>query len=119
MNNLSSKMQEMRARREEVDQQKTRKTSKLGEPPKPEEAAQFEHVEQIPTHKEVAELKKQADEVPQKPAPRRKKPLERVQKNLSILKTDAARMVKIANRDDLSQAMLINAMLDLYETTNK
>lgn len=40
---------------------------------------------------------------------------ERVQKNLSILKSDAARMTRIAKHDKISQAQLITLALDAYE----
>lgn len=40
----------------------------------------------------------------------------RVQKNLSILERDAARLTALAKRDGLSQARLLSAALDAYET---
>lgn len=40
----------------------------------------------------------------------------RVQKNLSILERDAARLLVLAKRDGLSQARLLTAALDAYET---
>lgn len=39
----------------------------------------------------------------------------RVQKNLSILESDAERMSVIAKRDGLSQARLLSAALNAYE----
>ncbi|WP_072377325.1 hypothetical protein [Hyphomicrobium sp. NDB2Meth4] len=39
----------------------------------------------------------------------------RVQKNLSILERDAARLTALAKRDGLSQARLLSAALDAYE----
>lgn len=46
--------------------------------------------------------------------------VKRVQKNLSILATDAKRLYVLAKRDRLSQARLLSAALDAYETsTNK
>lgn len=39
----------------------------------------------------------------------------RVQKNLSILESDAARLLALAKRDGLSQARLLSAALDAYE----
>ncbi len=39
----------------------------------------------------------------------------RVQKNLSIARSDAARMAALARRDGRSQARLIGAALDCYE----
>lgn len=39
----------------------------------------------------------------------------RVQKNLSILESDAERLSALAKRDGLSQARLLSAALDLYE----
>jgi len=44
---------------------------------------------------------------------------ERVQKNLSILKQDAARMSRLAKRDKISQARLITLALDAYEARGK
>lgn len=46
----------------------------------------------------------------QKPAPGK-----RVQKNLTILEIDAARIKVLAKRDGLSQARLLSAALDAYE----
>ncbi len=40
---------------------------------------------------------------------------ERVQKNLSILKRDADRFMRLSRRDGLSQAALLAAALDAYE----
>lgn len=40
----------------------------------------------------------------------------RVQKNLSILERDAERLTALAKRDGLSQARLLSAALDAYET---
>lgn len=51
-------------------------------------------------------------------APIRIAPLEggkRVQKNLSILESDAERLATLAKRDGLSQARLLSAALDAYE----
>lgn len=39
----------------------------------------------------------------------------RVQKNLSILESDAERLSALAKRDGLSQARLLSAALDAYE----
>lgn len=39
----------------------------------------------------------------------------RVQKNLSILEHDAARLKALAERDGISQARLLSAALDAYE----
>ncbi len=39
----------------------------------------------------------------------------RVQKNLSILESDAKRLKALAKRDGLSQAQLLSAALDAYE----
>lgn len=39
----------------------------------------------------------------------------RVQKNLSILESDAERLVSLAKRDGFSQARLVSAALDAYE----
>ena len=39
----------------------------------------------------------------------------RVQKNLSILESDAERLAALAKRDGLSQARLLSAALDAYE----
>jgi hypothetical protein len=41
----------------------------------------------------------------------------RVQKNLSILESDAARLATLAKRDGLSQARLLTAALDAYENS--
>lgn len=41
----------------------------------------------------------------------------RVQKNLSILEGDAARLKALAERDGLSQARLLSAALDAYEAS--
>lgn len=41
----------------------------------------------------------------------------RVQKNLSILERDAERLTALAKRDDLSQARLLSAALDAYESS--
>ena len=41
----------------------------------------------------------------------------RVQKNLSILESDAERLVTLAQRDGLSQARLLSAALDAYDST--
>lgn len=41
----------------------------------------------------------------------------RVQKNLSILERDAERLSALAKRDGLSQARLLSAALDAYETS--
>ena len=43
----------------------------------------------------------------------------RVQKNLSILDSDAARLMALAKRDGLSQARLLSAALDAYECMKK
>lgn len=40
----------------------------------------------------------------------------RVQKNLSILERDAERLIALAKRDGLSQARLLSAALDAYES---
>lgn len=42
----------------------------------------------------------------------------RVQKNLSILERDAERLATLAKRDGLSQARLLSAALDAYETSD-
>ncbi|MBU1210176.1 MAG: hypothetical protein KJ587_02760 [Alphaproteobacteria bacterium] len=42
-------------------------------------------------------------------------PGKRVQKNLTILESDAARLKALAKRDGLSQARLLSAALDAYE----
>jgi hypothetical protein len=39
----------------------------------------------------------------------------RVQKNLSILESDAGRLKALADRDGVSQARLLSAALDAYE----
>ncbi|MCV0370210.1 hypothetical protein [Filomicrobium sp.] len=39
----------------------------------------------------------------------------RVQKNLSILESDAERLKALAKRDGLSQAQMLSAALDAYE----
>ena len=55
---------------------------------------------------------------PQPAAPARIATLEggkRVQKNLSILESDADRLTALAKRDGLSQARLLSAALDAYE----
>lgn len=39
----------------------------------------------------------------------------RVQKNLSILESDAARLLALAKRDGVSQARLLSAAIDAYE----
>ncbi|MCD8571200.1 MAG: hypothetical protein LRY76_06725 [Alphaproteobacteria bacterium] len=39
----------------------------------------------------------------------------RVQKNLSILESDAERLKALAKRDGISQAQLLSAALDSYE----
>lgn len=39
----------------------------------------------------------------------------RVQKNLSILESDAERLKALAKRDGISQAQLLSAALDVYE----
>ena len=39
----------------------------------------------------------------------------RVQKNLSILESDAARLAALAKRDGVSQARLLSVALDAYE----
>jgi hypothetical protein len=43
----------------------------------------------------------------------------RVQKNLSILEGDAARLQGLAKRDRLSQARLLAAALDAYENLRR
>lgn len=43
----------------------------------------------------------------------------RVQKNLSILENDAERLFALAKRDGLSQARLLSAALDAYESAGK
>lgn len=43
----------------------------------------------------------------------------RVQKNLSILESDSARLTALAKRDGLSQARLLSAALDAYERMHK
>lgn len=40
---------------------------------------------------------------------------DRVQKNLSILASDADRLVRLASEDGISQAVLIGLALDAYE----
>lgn len=58
---------------------------------------------------------------PETPAPARLVTLEggkRVQKNLSILESDAERLSALAKRDGLSQARLLSAALDAYESTD-
>lgn len=55
---------------------------------------------------------------PETAAPPRAATLEggkRVQKNLSILESDAERLSTLAKRDGLSQARLLSAALDAYE----
>jgi hypothetical protein len=47
-----------------------------------------------------------------KPAPATGK---RVQKNLSLLESDAERLKALAKRDGISQAQLLSAALDSYE----
>lgn len=44
-----------------------------------------------------------------------KSDVKRVQKNLSILASDAKRLFVLAKRDKLSQARLLSAALDAYE----
>jgi hypothetical protein len=39
----------------------------------------------------------------------------RVQKNLSIMESDAARLAALAERDGISQARLLSAALDAYQ----
>lgn len=41
----------------------------------------------------------------------------RVQKNLSILESDAERLLAFAKRDGISQARLLSAALDAYEAS--
>lgn len=63
--------------------------------------------------------------VPDEPAPALEsaKPVvaaetgKRVQKNLSILEGDAARLKALADRNGLSQARLLSAALDAYEAS--
>lgn len=55
---------------------------------------------------------------PEKDAPARVGTLDggkRVQKNLSILESDAERLAALAKRDGISQARLLSAALDAYE----
>lgn len=55
---------------------------------------------------------------PETAAPERAVTLEggkRVQKNLSILDSDAERLAALAKRDGLSQARLLSVALDAYE----
>lgn len=52
---------------------------------------------------------------PPKPASLPPETGKRVQKNLSILDRDAARLTALAKRDGLSQARLLSAALDAYE----
>lgn len=55
---------------------------------------------------------------PELAAPARVATLEcgkRVQKNLSILESDAERLSMLAKRDGLSQARLLSAALDAYD----
>ena len=55
---------------------------------------------------------------PEPVAPARTATLEggkRVQKNLSILESDAERLSALAKRDELSQARLLSEALDAYE----
>lgn len=55
---------------------------------------------------------------PEPAAPARVATLEggkRVQKNLSILESDAERLSALARREGLSQARLLSAALDAYE----
>jgi hypothetical protein len=42
----------------------------------------------------------------------------RVQKNLSILESDAERLAALAKRDGLSQARLLSVALDAYESAD-
>lgn len=51
-----------------------------------------------------------------RPAPPAPESGKRVQKNLSILERDAVRLTALAKRDGLSQARLLSAALDAYET---
>lgn len=52
------------------------------------------------------------------PKPARAPDGKRVQKNLSILESDAERLVALAKRDGLSQARLLSLALDAYEAKN-
>lgn len=66
------------------------------------------------TFSKLEAIRKHLCLVPQpRPAPETGK---RVQKNLSILEGDAARLTALAKRDGISQARVLSAALDAYES---
>lgn len=83
--------------------------------PKAPPMTTFTKLEQIKRHlRLIPKARPKIAPVPV-PAPETGK---RVQKNLSILETDAARLTALAKRDGLSQARLLSAALDAYEKSS-
>lgn len=62
----------------------------------------------------IADIRRHLKLEPQQPAPKAET-VKRVQKNLSILESDAERIVQLAKRDGVSQARLLSNALDAYE----
>lgn len=73
----------------------------------------FTKIDAIKAHLRIGSPAAVAHVVPQAAAADAGK---RVQKNLSILEHDAERLASLAKRDGVSQARLLSAALDAYET---
>ncbi len=72
----------------------------------------------VRTHLRAKEAFSPSDkqEINQQGLPKQQKPKQaRVQKNLSILKTDADRLKALAKRENSSQAKLLSKALDAFE----
>ena len=69
-----------------------------------------ERFQSPPARAEVKKVLAQPEVVP-----RVSRAQERQQKNLSLLKSDVARILRLSREDGLSQARLISAALDAYE----
>jgi hypothetical protein len=75
----------------------------------------FQKLDQIRAHLQLGQPQ---DEKPTA-APSSQPPSgKRVQKNLSILESDAERLKALAERDGVSQARLLSAALDAYEAAS-
>ncbi|CFX24228.1 conserved protein of unknown function [Candidatus Filomicrobium marinum] len=73
----------------------------------------FTKLDAIRKHLRFSQPEPQAAARNSTPAPATGK---RVQKNLSILEQDAERLKALAKRDGISQAQLLSAALDVYES---
>jgi len=74
--------------------------------------SKFTKLDAIRKHLRLSQPEPQATARKPAPAPVTGK---RVQKNLSILESDAERLKALAKRDGISQAQLLSAALDAYE----